>query len=109
MPVGGVVRHEVEDQADTAGVEPLDQTVEMIKRAEEWIDAGELGDMVAEIIGRGIDGTDPKRTDAEPLEIFETRQNAGQVALAIAVAVLERKRIELIDGLPLPPVQVRNR
>ena len=68
------------------------------------IDVAVVGDVVAEIgHRRGIDRRDPDRIDAEPDEIIEPRQDAGQIADAVAVRVLKGARIDLIDDAALPP------
>ena len=104
MLVGGVVRHEVEDQLEAARVRVGEQRVEIGQRAEQRIDVAIIGDVVAEIgHRRGIDRRDPDRVDAEPDQMVEAAANAAQVADAVAVAVLERARIDLIDDARLPP------
>jgi hypothetical protein len=107
MPVRGVVRHEIEDQADAARVQRPNQPVEILERAEQRVDPDIIGDVVAEIRHRRrIDRRDPDRADPEPAEILDPLENALQIADAIAVAVLERARIDLVDDRLLPPVRI---
>src|SRR5439155_14892520 len=53
---------------------------------------------------RGEDRREPERVDAEPVQVVEPAGDAAQVADAVAVAVLERARVDLVDDPALPPV-----
>ena len=85
-----------------------DQRVEVGQRAEQRIDAAIVGDVVAEIgHRRGEDRRQPDRVDAEPREVIEPLGDALEVADAVAVGVLKRARIDLIeDAVPPPSVFV---
>ena len=81
-----------------------DERVEIAERAEQGIDAAIVGDVVAEVgHRRGIDRRNPDRVDAEALQITEPAPDAAEIADAIAVRVLERARIDLVDDAALPP------
>ena len=81
-----------------------DEPIEVVERAEERIDVGVIGDVVTEVgHRRGIDRREPDGIDAEPLEVVEPRKNSGQVADAVAVGILKRARIDLVDDAVLPP------
>jgi hypothetical protein len=102
--VGGVVGHEVEDQLEPARVRRLDQAIEVGERAEHRVDAGVIGDVVAEVLHRRrIDRREPQRVDAELGEVVEARQHAGEIADAVAVGVHERARVDLVHDAALPP------
>src|SRR5688572_17720498 len=110
MLVRGVIRHEIEDELHAAGVHFREQAIEIFERAERRRDVAVVGDVVAEILHRrGVDRRDPHRVDAEPREVIEALANAVEIAFAVAVAVLERKRIDLIDDAALPPQRIRGR
>ena len=110
MPVRGVVRHEVEDQADAALVQRRDQPVEVLERAEQGIDVDVIRDVIAEIgHRRGVDRRDPDRVDPEPAQIVDPLEDALEIAHAVAVAVLERARVDLIDHRLLPPGRLVHR
>ena len=80
------------------------QPVEIRKRAEDRIDAGVVGDVIAEIgHGRGIERRDPDGVDAQPLQVVGTLGDPREIADAVAVAVLERARVDLVDDGRLPP------
>jgi hypothetical protein len=81
-----------------------DQRVELRERAEQRIDPAIIGHVVAEIRhGGGVDRRDPHRVDPEPGEVVEARRDARQIADPVAVRVLKRAGIDLIDGPALPP------
>ena len=49
MLVGAVIGDEVEEELQAASVDGGDQTLEVVERAEERVDAGVIGDVVAEV------------------------------------------------------------
>ena len=105
MLVGGVVRHEVEDQLQAVVMRGREQRIEIRHRAEQRIDAGIVGDVVAEIgHRRGEDRRQPDRVDAERFHIRQPPQDAGEIADAVAIGVLKRARIDLIEDAVAPPI-----
>ena len=103
--VGRVVDDEVHDELHAARVQPLQQLVEVVERAEERVDRPIVADVVAVVVVRGgVDGREPDHVDAESLEVVEVLDDAPQVADAVAVAVCETPRIDLIDDRRLPPL-----
>jgi len=74
------------------------ERLEVGERAVDRIDVVVVGDVVAEVRARrGIDRRQPDRVGTELLDVVEPRGDAGQVADAIAVRVLEGARIDLVD------------
>src|SRR5215475_4255406 len=68
------------------------------------MDGGVIADVIAEVRhGRGIDRCNPYGIDPQPLEVVQCGQNTTQITNAIAVAVGERARINLVDDATLPP------
>ena len=83
---------------------PRHQRVEILHRAEQRIDAGIIGDVVAEIgHRRGKDRRQPDRVDAERLQIGQPLDDAGDVADAVGIGILKRARIDLIENAVPPP------
>ncbi len=65
----------------------------------------ELGDVVAVIAQRGrIEGQQPDRVDAQLLHIVEPLHQPLEVADPVAVAVLKRLDVNLVDDRVLVPV-----
>src|SRR5690606_2811371 len=78
--------------------------------AENRVHIGVVGDVVAEIgHRRREDGRDPDRVDPQPLEVVELRREPRQIPDAIAVAVGEGARIDLVDDPALPPKMLSHR
>jgi hypothetical protein len=107
MLVRAVVRHEVDDDLQPELVRLLDEPVHVREGAEQWIDVGVVGDVVAEIgHRRAKEGRDPHRVDAEPGQVVQPLQNAREIADPVAVRVHERARVDLVDDPLLPPAMV---
>ena len=104
MLVAGVVDDQVHDQPHPAAVQLRDQLVELLERAEQRVDALVVADVVAVVgLRRGVDRREPQDVDAEVAQVVQPLQDAAQVADAVAVGVLERARIDLVDDGAGPP------
>jgi hypothetical protein len=76
MPVGTVVRDIIQDNLKNPCVGRSDQRVEVSQRAEKRVDIGEIGHIITEVgHGRGVNGRQPKRIDAQPLQVVEPLNN----------------------------------
>ena len=104
MLVGRVVDHEVGDDPDAARVRGLGQRLEVGDGADRGVDLAKIGDVVAVVLqGRGVDGHQPEAVDAQLLEVVELRRQADQVAVAVAVGVVETPDVDLVeDGVLVP-------
>jgi len=108
--VRGVGEHEVGDDLQAEGVGAFDQAVEIGQGPEHRVDVAIVGDVIAEILHRrGEEGAEPDGVDAERGDVVEAGGDPGQVADAVAVAVGETARIDLIDDRAAPPVGVAGR
>src|SRR5690348_13677148 len=104
MRIRRMVRHEVEQQSDSARMQPLDQPIEIGQRAVHRIDIGVIGDVVAEIAEwRGIDRAQPHRPDTEPFQVIDPLDDAFEVAPAVAIRVQEGDGRDLVEHGPFPP------
>ena len=105
MLVGGVVQHQVHDDANAVLLRVLLHLVEVGERAIDRIDVFVVGNVVAEIdLRRGIAGRDPDGVDAELLQVVELGGDAGQIADAVIVAVGKAARIDFVEDRMLPPL-----
>jgi hypothetical protein len=110
--VARVVQHEVEDHPQATPVRLVDQPVEIGLAAEHRIDRGVVADVVADVQARGkVDRGEPDRIDAETgrAEIVEVVDDAAEVTDAVAVAVGEAPRVDLVHHAALPPVRAEAR
>ena len=72
--------------------------------AEQRVDLAVVGHVVAGVgHRRGVPRVEPDRVDAQVGQVAEVRADAGQVADAVAVAVGETARVDLVDGGGPPP------
>ena len=102
--VAGVVDDEVHDQPHPAPVQLGDQLVELRQRAEQRVDVLVVADVVAVVgLRRGVDRREPQDVDAEVGQVVQPLQDAAEVADAVAVGVLERAGIDLVDDGAGPP------
>ena len=94
----GVVEDHVEHQADAVRRSLRNQRLEVFHRAEARGDRAIVGDVVAIIaLRRREERREPQEIDAEFSEVVESVPDAVEIAPAIAVRILERLRVNLID------------
>jgi hypothetical protein len=102
--VGGVVHHHVGDHPDAAGVGRLEEVVEVAEGAVVGQDREVVADVVAAVAQRGlVDRQQPDAVDPQPLQVVEPLGQPAEVALAVAVAVLEPPDVQLVEDRGLVP------
>ena len=102
-----MVRHHVHDEPDPGPVQRGDHLVELLEGADLRIHVAVVIHVVAAVgEGRGIEGAQPHRIDPEALEVRDAGDDPAQIADAVAVAVREGARIDLVDGRLPPPVGI---
>ena len=103
----GVVRHEVDDQAEPQLGGLGAEGVEVVERAEERVDVAVVGHVVAGVLlGRRVERRQPDGVDAEVGQGVEAARDPGQVADPVAVAVGERAGVDLVDDGGAPPLGI---
>src|SRR5215469_11250212 len=66
-------------------------------------------DVIAPVaIGRGMDRRQPDRVDAKIPNVIELGNQAGEIALPVAVRVAERADVDLVDDGATPPRRRRH-
>src|ERR1039458_3004021 len=104
MLVRAVVDNQVDDQAHVTPFDAREHGVEVGHSAELGHDLAIVADVVAVVgVGRIEVRTEPDHGDAQSLQEVELAGDARQVPDAVAVRVLERARIDLIDHSLFPP------
>src|SRR5579863_872714 len=102
-----MVRDKVEDDSKTSMMSLFKKPIEVLQCSEDGIDFAIVRDVVAEICHRrGEYRRDPNRIDPQPDKVVEAARHSAEIPNAVAVAVLERSRVDLIDHAVLPPVKV---
>src|SRR5271167_1604638 len=105
MLVGGVVNHEIQDDADAVLLPQLLQLIEVSQRSISLVDILVVGDVVAEVnLWRWEARRDPDRIHAEGMQVVQLRGDAVQVAVAVAVAVHETAWVDFVEHCVLPPL-----
>ena len=104
MLVGGVVDHQLGDDAHAALVRGGDEVLHVGHRAVLGMDVAVVGDVVAVVAPRrGIERQQPDRVDAEIGDVVELGDQAGEVADAVVVGIEERLHVQLVDDRVLVP------
>jgi hypothetical protein len=99
-----VVGDEIKDDFEAEGVSLGDQALAIGKRPEAGIDVAVIGDVITEIgHRRWVERAHPNRVHAECGKIVKAPADAVEIANAVAVRVLKRARIDLVDDRGLPP------
>ena len=81
-----------------------EQPIEILESAKDRVNPTVVGNVITKVGHRGrINGRNPNRVDAEPMEIVQAQLDARKIADAVAVAVLERTGIDLVNDAALPP------
>ncbi len=102
--VGGVVHHQVGDDPDAALVRRVEQRDEVLDRAELRQHLVEVADVVAAVAQRRVvERRQPQAVDAEPLQVVQLLDQPAQVALPVAVRVVERPDQHLVEDGALEP------
>ena len=102
--VARVVRDQVDDDPDAAGMRGREHLIEVGQRAEERVDIAVVGHVVAGVLlGRGHERAQPDGVDAEALQRIEAARHSGKVADPVAVRVRERAGVDLVDDGGAPP------
>ena len=104
--VGGVVRDDVDDDADAAGVQGFEHGVEVVEGPQARVDVAVVRHVVAAVgeLG-GIEGTQPDRVDAEFAQVVGAGGDARQIAQPVAVRVGEAAGVDLVDDGLAPPLR----
>ena len=103
--VRGVVGHQVHDDPHPQFVGASDQRVGVLQGAEERVDVAVVGDVVPGVLLRGpVERREPDGVHPERGQVVQAGDDAGQVADAVAVAVGERARVDLVNDGGAPPL-----
>jgi hypothetical protein len=100
----GMGRNEVEEDLELQLMGTGDEPVEAAEVSQLGRHLAVISDVVAHVRqGRGVDRREPQRIDAQVGKVVQARFDPRQVADAIAVRILKRARIDLVDDRVVPP------
>jgi len=100
----GVVDHEVHDHPEATGVGLRDDLVKHLERAVFGVDVAVVRDVVAIVrVRRGIERREPDARHAKALDVVKLVEHAPEVTDAVAVAVAEAPRPDLVEHHVLVP------
>ena len=95
---GGVLHQQFDDHVQAQLLGLFQQRDHVGQVAETGGDLQVVGDVVAGIAERrSVAGHDPHRGGAQPTNVVQAFGDAAQIATAVAVAVAEQGRVDLID------------
>jgi len=104
MLVRDVIGHDVDQDPEPGGVCHRDQLVVVLDGAELGVHVHVVGDVVAPVgAGGGIVRRQPQGVDAEAGKVWNAGGDAGQIADTVAVAVGERRDVDLVGDGVAPP------
>ncbi len=107
MLVGGMVQHQIHDDADTALPRLFNQFLHVLQRAKHGVDVLIVRDVVTIVVlwGSAHRG-EPDCVYPQSLQIVQLRDDPLQVSYAVPVAVREAAGIDLINHGAFPPFAV---
>src|SRR5262245_869834 len=104
VTIGGVVGDQIENDLDALRVGGGEERVEVVQVPKQRINVGIGRNVVTEVChGRPQERPQLDRVDTELDQIRQALRDSLQVTNAVAVTVLKRPRIDLIDDAGLPP------
>ena len=107
MLVGSVAGNQVQADAQALRMGILDQIFQISIGPETRVDLIVVRDVISAVLEHAAEHrTNPYRIETQCLHIVQFRTDAFQVAITVAVAVLERRRINVIDGSIVKPLRI---
>ena len=104
MLVGGVVQHKFNNDANVALMSCIKEGFEIIERSVAGMDGIVVGDVIAVVAKRRRkERHEPERVNAELFQVVKALRETNEVANAIAIAVLKRPNVHLVNnGISVP-------
>ena len=104
--IGCVREHLVDHDFQAQAVRVAHQFAKVIERAEERVDVAVIADVVTEVFHRTFEyRRQPHCVSTKRCDMGQALRDAGQIAHAVAVAVLEGARVDLVDDAAAPPIR----
>ena len=107
MGIGGVVHHQVSNNADTARMGLVEKHLKILDRAKLVEHGAEVADIVTAVAQRGVvERRQPEAVNAQPLQIIELLRQPFEVAGAVVVGVEEGPDEHLIEHRAAVPLVI---
>ena len=104
MLIGRVVDDQLREHADVPPVRLIEEAPEVVERSVDRIDRRVVRDVVPVVSQRRrVEGQQPQARDAEVLEVRQLLRQPGEIADAVAVAVVEGADVYFVDDGVLVP------
>jgi hypothetical protein len=108
MLVRGVREHQVGQHPDPAIRGSANELLDVAQAAQPWVDVVVVGHVVAVVAPRrGEERKQPHRRHSKAGQVVDAAGQAGEVADAVPVGVLERLDIDAVDNRVLVPEVTR--
>ena len=97
--------HQIDDDFQTKAMGFQDHGVNVFESAKDGIDVFVVRDVVAIVSHRRFEeGRYPNSVGTKLANIWQPGQNSPQITNAIAVGILKRARVDLVDDGAAPPI-----
>ena len=107
MLVRGVAGNQIHTDLDSFGMCILNESYQIRVRAETRVYLIVVGDVIATVLELAAEHrADPDRIESQILDIIQLRADSLQVAIAVTIAVLERRRVDVVDGSGIEPPRI---
>src|SRR5215472_1190915 len=107
MLIGRVIDDNLGDHPHPAPVRFAKKILKVTQRPICRMDIGVLGYVISVIAQRGWEKwKKPERGDAEVLQVIQLARKAFEIAHAVAIAVVERPDVQLVENRVLIPKSV---
>ena len=105
--IGSVIDHQLGDDAQPAIVRGRQKRAKILQRSKVGIDVEIVGNVIPIVTqGRGIKREQPDGGGAQLLQVVELLDQAPKITNAVAIAVMERLDVQLVDDRILVPKRI---
>ena len=107
MLVRGVAGHKIQADLQSFGMSLVNEPYQIGVRPETRIYLIVVGDVIATILELAAEHrADPDCVESQILDIIQFRADSLQITIAVAIAVLERRRVDVVDGSGIEPPRI---
>ena len=105
--VRGVAGHKIQADLQSFGMSLVNEPYQIRVRAETRVYLIVVGDVIAAVLELAAEHrADPDCVESQILDIIQFRADSLQITIAVAIAVLERGRVDVIDSSRVKPLRI---